>query len=155
MSIFRRERPIEDPGEGTRFGDLDEGLRQLVAEETPYVRRPLTLDQRREQLDKLMIEFARYHDLARKAAQDYLAEHTAVIEALAANRAKVEAHLQNLDKIAAGMPQFGGKDAQASSDPDPNANGNTGTGENQNRSGQELPLAVQRPIPLRPGSPKV
>lgn len=156
MSIFRRERPVEDPREGERFHELVGELNKVVASEVLYgPKGPLSLDQRRERLDELMNEFARYHDLARGAAQDYLAEHVAVIEALAADRAKVEAHLQNLDKIAAGMPQFGGKDEKTPSNPNPNPDNNPGTGEKQSGGEDKLLNYHRRQKPLSPGTPSI
>lgn len=108
--MFRRKPDFVDPGEGPRFADLEEAIRNKVADIPKPVFAPRNVEERRDQLDQLFMSFATRHDQARRAAEEYLEAHTALLEALAKEKAQVEEHLQNLDKIAAGMPQFGGKD---------------------------------------------
>ena len=114
MSMFRREPKIE-PGDR-----MERDLSELLVAATQSQQRAevnfgklpkapaLTIPEKRERLDFLMAEFVRHHDAARQAAIDYVTEHTSMLEELALEKAKVEEHLASLDKIAAGMPTFGG-----------------------------------------------
>jgi|SRR5882762_11245818 len=150
MNIFKnRDKALSDdlPGREAmprpRLPPVEEQLGEMVRER--FAPQPLTLDKRRERLDYHLGEFAMHHDAARREATAYLEEHDAMIRELESEKAKIQDHLATLDKIAAGMPAFGGKDEKDHSDDNPGDNGNASPG-------QTVPIkpieGFNKPLPL-------
>jgi hypothetical protein len=115
MNIFNRNKSLDDddlPGFRERprpkLPPVEEDIGETV--QNQFAKGPLTLDQRRARLDKHLDAFSFHHSAARTEAMAYLEEHDAMIHELEAEKAKVRERLDQLDKIANGMPTFGEKD---------------------------------------------
>jgi hypothetical protein len=151
MNIFNRNKSLDDddlPGFRERprpkLPPVEEDIGETVREQFTKAPRKITINERRERLDHLMGDFARYASDARQAAADYVTEHTAMLEELAAEKAKLHEGLQHIDKLEASMPTFGGKDEKTSSDSSAADNG-------EPSPGQTVPIQPdKRPIPLPP-----
>jgi hypothetical protein len=146
MNIFNRRNSIDDdlPGRPrVNLPQVEDQIGDMVDDQFAS----LTLDRRRKRLDHHLAEFSRHHDAARREAKAYLEEHDATIHELEAEKTKVLEHMQKLDKIAAGMPQFGGKDEEASSDSSSTPDDDPGDGEDPVQSeseGRSKPLPFNR-----------
>jgi hypothetical protein len=134
MNIFnKRNKTIEDDLPGFRdrprptLPPIEDELADTIRDQ--FKPGPITLDDRRKRLDFHLQEFGIHHDAARREATAYLEEHDAMVKELEAEKAKITAHLANLDKIAAGMPNFGGSDEKTPSDPNPGPDHNSGSGQ--------------------------
>jgi hypothetical protein len=144
MNIFNRRNSLDDDLPGRpRLPPVEDQIGDMVKD---HYARP-SLETRRERIDFHLREFIKHHDAARREAESYLAEHDAMIGELEAEKNKVLEHMEKLNRLAEGMPQFGGKDEEISSDPSPAPNDDPGVGEDPMQSeseGRGKPLPFNR-----------
>jgi hypothetical protein len=146
MNIFNRRNSLDDdlPGRPRpRLPQVEDQIGDMVKDQFT---RP-SLEKRRDRIDFHLREFIKHHDAARREAESYLLEHDAMINELEAEKNKVLEHMEKLNRLAEGMPRFGGKDEEAPSDASSTPDDDSGAGEDPVQSepeGRGNPLPFNR-----------
>lgn len=157
MNIFNRNKTLDDdlPGRQPRvtYPSIENDIGDTVRDQ--FAKRPRTPAMLATALETAATQFEQAVADAESAAADYCHIHAEFYAIIEDKLEAIEIQRKELQRLRSTLPRVEKRDEETPSDPDPVDNGNASTGQVKDRSSQELPIANRRPIPLRPGSPKV